>query len=64
MKNPYDIYNDNRAYQGYKRGVSEALDELVKRCSNCTRLCPYAEDNSLDCFECVSKQIKEEVNEK
>jgi len=26
MKNPYDIYNDNRAYFGYERGYTEGVD--------------------------------------
>lgn len=33
MNNPYDVYNDNRAYHGYercRRDVIEKIDELMK----------------------------------
>lgn len=66
MKNPYDIYNDNRAYHGYKRGVLEALDEFSKRYTDCDPYinCDSNEVEGITCVECISKRIKDELNEK
>lgn len=68
MKNPYDVYNDNRAYFGFIEGVNTAVKELLD--VNCADV-PNEECSKWNsCGNCRinviqkrAKQIKEEIRD-